>query len=309
MSKPGSKEHAKGDERTARQKAADALARSRCGGNRTMAQCRADYRKRLNAGDNRTMAQKALDKRRCKNGECPMTREEILARRAQYRAEIKANPFRLELQRKYYRKRYADPAIRERKKAQARELYQRNLEKERERARKKMERVKADPEKHEHMLALRRERRRMQGAEARLLERLPQMIRQWERVMAEGRADAYLRKSRGRTRTLFLLWRDHRADFDTHIAFVRKMRDTFMPQRKAALKEMREKAKLARGGGDGEKTMLSAGKSPAADTQGGEGKSGAGQGGDCGGNGGHPESDERERDEIPAADSGGAGEV
>lgn len=165
----------------------------------------------------RSEKQLAADRRRCLNGKCKMTKEERKVRIRKYRDEVLADPFRRKLQADYFRKRRARPEIRERTNEQARARYQADLEKSRERGREKYRRLMADPERHAAMLARRRKRKRGLDGELTAVARAAlvreKLIPRWERVIAEGREEAYSRRTTSNNARLFHMYLHNRPLF------------------------------------------------------------------------------------------------
>lgn len=166
----------------------------------------------------RTERQIAGDRRRCLNGACRMTPEEREARRRKYRDEVLADPFRRRQYADYFRKRRARPGMRERENAQARARYNADVEKSREKCREKYRRMMADPERHAALLERRKKRRHgpdgKQTAAARRAQIREKLIPLWERVIAEGREDAYRRRTTHNNALLFHMYVHNRPLFN-----------------------------------------------------------------------------------------------
>ena len=107
----------------------------------------------------KTAAQIESIRKHCLNGVCKMTPDEQKARRQKYKDDIRANPFRRELEAEYYRKRRKRPGMRERTNAQARARYNADVEKSRAQHREKYRRMMADPERRAAFQKRRRDRR------------------------------------------------------------------------------------------------------------------------------------------------------
>lgn len=166
----------------------------------------------------RTEAQEAAIRRRCLNGVCKMTKEERKARRRKYVDEVLADPERHALYTEYFRKRRARPGVRERINAQAWARYHADIEKSREKCREKYRRMMADPERHAAFLERRRKRMRRtdgtQSLSARRAQIRKKLIPRWERVIAEGREDAYCRRTTHNNAILFHMYIHNRPLFD-----------------------------------------------------------------------------------------------
>lgn len=166
----------------------------------------------------RTDAELAADRRRCLNGERPMTAEERRERKKLYMKRVMEDPFRRKQYVEYFRKRRARPGMREKTNSQARARYHADKERSREQCREKYRRMMADPVRHAEFLKRKAERRRgadgrqtAAGKRAQIREKL---IPRWERVVAEGREEAYIRRTTKCNASLFWMWKTNRAMFD-----------------------------------------------------------------------------------------------
>lgn len=166
----------------------------------------------------RTEAQLAGDRKRCLNGMCRMTPEERRQRRRKYAADRLADPFRRKQYADYFRRRRERPGVRERINEQARARYVADLERSREIGRAKYRRTMVDPVRHAAYLERKRRNRRNPDGKPTAAYRA-QMVRErliphWERVVAEGREDAYRRRTTPANARLFHMYQHNRPLFD-----------------------------------------------------------------------------------------------
>jgi hypothetical protein len=123
-----------------------------------------------------------------------------------------ADPFRRKLYLDYFRKRRARPGMREKTNEQARVRYHKDVEKSRAENRAKAAKLYADPEKR----AARNARRRATGKKTNAWKRgkiKHRLIPRWEAVVAEGREEAYLRRTTPENAALFSMWINNPAMF------------------------------------------------------------------------------------------------
>ena len=134
-----------------------------------------------------------------------MTQEEKKRKKREYLDRVLADPFRHKLYLDYFRKRRAKEGVRERTNAQARARYHKDVEKSRAENRAKQARLYSDPEKR----AARNERRRLNRHKTNAGRRdqiRHKLIPRWEAVVAEGRQEAYLRRTTKANAALFSMW-------------------------------------------------------------------------------------------------------
>lgn len=166
----------------------------------------------------RSEAQIEGDRKRCLNGVCAMTDEERRIRKLKYKADMMADPFRRKQYAEYFRKRRARPGMRERTNEQARTRYAADKERSRAYCREKYRRMMADPERKAAYLARKRARRHMhdgrQSVSCRRAQIREKLIPRWERVVADGREEAYIRRTTPENARLFHMWRFNRTMFD-----------------------------------------------------------------------------------------------
>ena len=166
----------------------------------------------------RTPGQIEGARKHCLNGVCKMTPEEQKARKRKYRDDVLANPFRRKQYADYFRKRRKRPGMRERTNAQARARYNADVEASREYCREKYRRMMGDPERRAAYLKRRRERRHgadgKMSASSKRSQIREKLIPRWERVVFDGRDDAYMRRTTSENARLFLMWRDNNAMFE-----------------------------------------------------------------------------------------------
>lgn len=169
----------------------------------------------------RSEAQIAGDRKRCLNGVCAMTDEERKIRKRKYKAEMMADPFRRKQYAAYFRKRRARPGMREKTNEQARTRYAADKEKSRAYCREKYRRMMADPVRHAEYLKRKAERRHgadgKQTAACKRAQIREKLIPRWERVVADGREEAYIRRTTEENARLFKMWLTNPVMFDEMI--------------------------------------------------------------------------------------------
>lgn len=134
-----------------------------------------------------------------------MTPEEKKRKKREYIDRVLADPFRHKLYLDYFRKRRAKAGMRERTNEQQRARYHKDIEKSRTEARAKHARLYSDPEKRAALNARRRATRKKTNA-ARREQIKHKLIPRWEAVVAEGRQEAYLRRTTKANAALFSMW-------------------------------------------------------------------------------------------------------
>jgi hypothetical protein len=134
-----------------------------------------------------------------------VTPEEKKRKKREYLDRVMADPFRRKLYLDYFRKRRARPGMRERTNEQARARYHKDIEKSRAENRAKQARLYADPEKRAARNARRRANRKRTNAYRRGQIKY-KLIPRWETVVAEGREEAYLRRTTPQNAALFSMW-------------------------------------------------------------------------------------------------------
>lgn len=134
-----------------------------------------------------------------------MTPEEKKRKRREYLDRVMADPFRRKLYLDYFRKRRARPGMRERTNEQQKARYHKDIEKSRAYARERYAKLYADPEKRAARNARRRATRKKTNALQR--EKIKhRLIPRWEAVVADGRQEAYLRRTTPENAALFSMW-------------------------------------------------------------------------------------------------------
>lgn len=166
----------------------------------------------------RTEAQEAAIRRRCLNGVCKMTKEERAAKKRKYIDTVLADPFRHALYLKYFRDRRKRKDVRDRANAGIRAKYHADIENSRKQCREKYYRMMADPERRAAYLERRRLRRHgpdgKQTAATKRAQIRERLIPRWDRVIDEGREEAYLRRTTAENARLFNMYRNSPAMFE-----------------------------------------------------------------------------------------------
>lgn len=164
-----------------------------------------------------TEKQRECARRKCLNGVCAMTPEERRERKRKYRADVQADPFRREQAAAYFRKRRAKPGMRERTNEINRKSYHKDVERSRAKNREKYRKMMDDPVRRAEFLARRRERRKRLSTSTKRERIKVRLIPLWEKVVFEGRDEAYMRRTTPENARLFRMWRDNYPMFEQMI--------------------------------------------------------------------------------------------